>query len=124
MNPNILYLFNKVSIEADKSTHHKVSIGAILVNKGKIVSRGFNKMRHNVSEHAKWNNSLHAEIDCLLKAPRTKIEGSTLIIYRKLRNGALGLARPCNFCMAAIEEFKVKKIIYTTYDGYREEKIK
>jgi len=124
MKTPILYYLNKAKIKSKKSNHYKVKIGAILVNKGKVVSTGFNKLRHNRHrQYSRWQNSVHAEIDCLLKAGNSA--GGTLYVYRENKNGELAICKPCIFCQILIREKNIKKIIYTTsyYPNYVEEYI-
>ena len=42
----------------------------------------------------------------------------TLYVARKLNSGGCGFARPCPACMEAIKEYGIRKIVYTTNDGY------
>jgi len=119
------YFLDKARQESLKSSY-KYRLGAVLVRKGKIISRGYNKISHNpLKFFRKWDNSIHAEIDCIIKAPYEMVEGSTLYIFRELKTGELAMARPCEFCLAYIHYRKLKKIVYTIseYPGYLEEKI-
>ena len=40
-----------------------------------------------------------------------------------MKKGGLGMARWCPACMAALKSLGIKKICYTTDDGYAEEKL-
>ena len=46
-----------------------------------------------------------------------------LYIYRKCHDRPFGIARPCPSCMAAIKDFGIRDIYYTTNDGYAYEKL-
>ena len=48
------------------------------------------------------------------------IDFSKVEIYthRRRANGSLSMARPCPSCMALIKDLGIKKIWYTTEDGY------
>lgn len=108
----------------------RVKIGAILVYKGKVVSVGWNTVKENPLQK-KYNqlrgfnteihpNSLHAEMMCLLRAKHLDIDfrKASMFIYRNLKNGSLGISRPCPACMKAIQDFDIKNIYYTTGGGF------
>lgn len=107
---------NIARLESYTSSHLKAKIGCVLVRNGNIISSGYNKMRHTSNNYSRWDNSLHGEVDCLLKALKKGIEikNSTLYIFRETRNGKPALCRPCEYCFSMIEELKVKRIVYTT----------
>ena len=67
----------------------------------------------------------HAEVNLLRKIRFLDIDFSrvSVYIYRELKNGELGMARCCPACMAALKSLGIKKICYTTDDGYAEERI-
>jgi deoxycytidylate deaminase len=103
--------------ESLKSEHHLARVGAILVRQGKIISRGFNKIRHNKEENSRWTNSLHAEIDCLKKIPIEKRKGCSLYIYREDRKANLANSMPCFYCLKTIIGSRLKFIVFTTSNG-------
>jgi tRNA(Arg) A34 adenosine deaminase TadA len=43
--------------------------------------------------------------------------------YRELKNGSLSLSRPCESCLAFMKQLGIKRIYYTTPDGYAEERL-
>lgn len=46
---------------------------------------------------------------------------AVLYLYRENKLGELAMCRPCKECMSFIRACAIKKIYYTTYDGYAEE---
>lgn len=56
---------------------------------------------------------LHAEIHCLLKAPREKISQSHMYVFRFTKDGNLAISKPCIACMKVIKKFGVKHITYS-----------
>ena len=60
---------------------------------------------------------LHAEIQAILKAKDKQTEKIT--IYRIDKFGNKRNAKPCPICMEAIKAFGIKKITYTTDNGYK-----
>ncbi|MBF84832.1 MAG: hypothetical protein CL489_10265 [Acidobacteria bacterium] len=56
----------------------------------------------------------HAEISCLTNCD----ECDTLLVLRLTRDGALANAKPCNICFAKILESGVKRVYYSTKNGF------
>lgn len=84
---------------------NEVPVGALIVNKGKIIAKAFN--RKNID-----NNSLfHAEIICLQKA------------YKKLNRWNLYdcdmyiTLEPCSMCKFLIEESRICNVFYILDQG-------
>lgn len=44
-----------------------------------------------------------------------------IYVYRALKSGKRAKARPCAACMCALKDLGLRKIFYTTDDGYCEE---
>lgn len=67
----------------------------------------------------------HAEVNIFRKIRYLDIDFSrvSVYIYRETKNGNLGMARCCPACMEALKSLGIKKICYTTDEGYAEEKI-
>lgn len=63
--------------------------------------------------------SLHAEVSCLT----TDGDCDTLVVVRKLSDGTLANARPCNLCLAKIVESGVKEVYFSTEDGFKRMRI-
>ena len=65
---------------------------------------------------------VHAEVSVLAKALKewnpyfntSNLDGFTLYIARVLKDGTPALAKPCPGCLAAITEFNIKHVEYTT----------
>lgn len=82
----------------------EVPIGAVIVQNGKIIARGYNK------RETKKNALLHAEIDAINKACR-KLGGWRLPdceIYVTLE--------PCPMCMGAIISARIDRLYFGAYD--------
>ena len=69
------------------------------------------------------SSGLHAEMMCLLGLKDMDIDYSKvkLYIYREDQNGNLSNCRPCPACMELIDRLGIKKIYYTTENGYATE---
>lgn len=116
--PGLMRLARTVSMDSD-CLHH---LGAIIVNKGRPISTGFNKNR----THPKYKtHTIHAEMVAIDKLIKTmgedSLKGTTILIYREKKKKAgkrqplfPALAKPCEYCQKRIEEVGIETIIYTT----------
>lgn len=129
----------EASMNATYTGSHRFSpmIGAVAIYKGSIVATAWNtnktsplQARYNVYRfQADTPSKVHAEC-ALVQKLRWKFGDSIdwskvyIYLYREYRDGSLGPSRPCSSCMAMLRELGIKKIYYTTEDGYAEEKFK
>ena len=113
-------------------------IGAVAVYKGSIVATACNtnktsplQAKYNVYRFRDSNtlDKAHAEM-VLIQKLRWKFGDSIdwskvhIYLYREYKDGSLAPSRPCPSCMAMLKDFGIKCIMYTTEDGFAEEKIK
>ena len=129
----------EASMRATYTGSHRFSpmIGAVAIYKGSIVASGWNSNKTSPLQ-AQYNiyrftentpNKIHAEI-ALIQKLRWKFGDSIdwtkvhIYLYREYKNGTLAPSRPCESCMALLREIGIKKIYYTTDNGYAEEKFK
>lgn len=63
--------------------------------------------------------NFHAEIECL-KLFRSNVlkYPLDLIVIRSLKSGQLGMAKPCSNCLPVIQEYGVRYVYYSNYEGY------
>lgn len=130
--------FSRAASVSALSDYRKFNVGCVAVDHGRVLSVGFNttkthpaQKRYNQFRDIVEGNcdgtihhSLHAEIMCLnglSPADKSRADHIKLYIYRQRRDQPHGLARPCKACMAAIREFGIRHIYYTTNDGYASE---
>lgn len=107
---------------SEKSDHHSHHLGCVIVNKNSVISVGFNQLKtHSKSPHK--YKMLHAEISALLGNTYRELKGCTAYIYREHRSGEKALAKPCPSCEIALKEAGIKKVCYTTEEGYKEERL-
>ena len=90
--------FNKLLNKCNKNGD--VPVAAVIINKDKIIARGFNK------RHKDKNILAHAEIDAINKANKRlkRWNLSDCEMYVTLK--------PCTMCEAVIRQAKIKKIYY------------
>lgn len=111
---------------------HNFQIGCVIVDKHRIISSGFNS---NTKGHPIQANldkkmfkcesvgKLHAEARALIPLLKSNIDLSRAIIYtyREHKDGTLAMARPCDRCLQLIKSAGIKRIRYTTNEGYSSE---
>lgn len=120
-------LFNVARSVAATSRHYKASVGAVVVDNKSILSVGVNgekshplQVKYNIHRFGRDNTAdhlLHAELDAIIKARRQHLPHAAIYVYRVMKDGNVGMSRPCKGCMAAMRDFKIKDVYYTTPDG-------
>jgi deoxycytidylate deaminase len=115
------------------SEHPGEQVGAIIVLRNEIISTGYNR-RKTFPMQAYWAEKAgrpaavypHAEISALHKLSNSqeydvRMSGiGKVYVYRETALG-LGIARPCEICTMALKAFGIKRVFYTTDQGYAEE---
>jgi len=112
----------------------KTHIGCVAIYQKQVVGLGCNCNKTHPTQ--KYYNryrtpsesmlpKLHTEINCINQIKHLDINLSKvkLYIYRIRKDQAYGMARPCPSCMAAIKDFGIRNIYYTTNNGYAHERI-
>lgn len=113
------------------SDYNKIHIGCIAIYNNTIISVGwnqnkthpiqkyYNKYRDFVNDNGTLDK-LHAEIDCISKIQYMDIKWDKvkIFVYREMLDSSIGMARPCEACMAYIKDMGIKNIYYTTADGF------
>lgn len=134
-------LAEKVSKTSD--LEKRIKIGAVIVDKSEVISVGSNRRKSHPLQkllNKKYFSSrfgrlydidpiyqhfnIHAELNAILNAGDRDLNGCSIYVFRRNGNGVISMSRPCKACMAAIKSCGIKKIYYTTKDGYAEETIR
>jgi deoxycytidylate deaminase len=104
---------------AAKSDHPFYRMGAVLVKGNRVISIGLNKHKTNpnqLSHHgAGYAGSIHAELDAMIS---NNTVGCDLYVARIMANGTAGMAKPCQNCMKLCYAYGIKKVFFTTGNGY------
>jgi len=85
--------------------------GCVATINGKVIAKGYNHERTQISFLNQKIFSCHAEIDTIRKIDSKKIKKIKLYIVRTNRNGEFKNSSPCIDCFNYIK--KVKQLIYT-----------
>lgn len=116
-------------------SNHRCKMGCVVVKSHRIISSGHNSATTTHAFQTKIDQKyfncdcagyLHAETDALLPLINSKMDLSqaTIYVYRNMKDGSSGMARPCPRCMGLIKSLGIKRINYSTQDGFAEEIIK
>ena len=132
--------FREAKKESFLSDYEGQHLGAVAVYGDKIIlAKAHNSNKTNTTQYFYNRYRIEQKSNIMSKPPRSHAEVNLLrkirfldidfsrvsvYIYRELKNGELGMARCCPACMAALKSLGIKKICYTTDDGYAEERIK
>ena len=117
-----------------KLSDHRHQLGCVIVQNHHIISSGHNSATkcHRLQAEIDKNffgcecfGPVHAEVDALLPLikNRTDLSSSTIYIFRQHKDGSNATARPCPRCMSLLKKQGIKKVKYTTEDGYASEYI-
>ena len=118
-----------------KLSDHTTQVGCVIVHGHRIISSGCNSVSRHHRLQARidrkhFGNDLsqgavHAEIDALIPLIRKKRDLSCAAVYvfRQRHDGSLAMARPCARCLEVIQKYGIKRICYTTDDGFAIEKL-
>lgn len=124
-----LRYFDVARSVAMTSSYKRIKVGAIVVLKKQIISVGVNSYKtHPLQKYYNKyrdipddsNHTLHAEMEAILRVPKDLgLEDAILYSYREHPlTHQLANSRPCPSCMALIKSKGVRKLCYTTEDGY------
>lgn len=96
-------------------------LGSCLIHKKQIVSVKANsaKTHPKLVKFTKYP-FLHSESNAILSYGLDNCEGCSLYVVRILRNEELAMAKPCDTCQELIKHVGIKKVFYTTENGYEE----
>jgi deoxycytidylate deaminase len=110
---------------ADCSTHRNYQVGCAVFLKGKLIALGTNNDKTH-PEQFRFGRSVssHAEFLAIKKLKnKNLLNGATLVVCRKLKDGSLAQSRPCELCMPLLLASGVKRVVYSTAEGYKEERL-
>lgn len=121
--------FRAAKAVSELSDHPQHKLGCVIVNKHKIVSSGYNSGTKCHGIQAKLDTErfgvccpgkLHAETSSLLPLIKGDIDLSraAIFVHREHKDGTLAMSRPCPSCQKLIKQAGIKKVYYTSNDGY------
>lgn len=113
-------------------SNHRCKMGCVVVSGHRIISSGRNSATKTHAIQTKVDTRyfgcdcagyLHAETDALIPLMNSRMDLSraAVYVYRRMGDGSSGMARPCPRCMGVIKSLGIRKINYSTPDGFAEE---
>lgn len=111
MEPPLSIFLRRAKKESEKSVFPRFKVGAVLVRKGKVISRGHNRNKFDRLWGSGFSKTVHAESSAIRDALNrvNDLSGCTIYIYR--RNGLL--SRPCDCCMNHLISLGIRKIVFS-----------
>lgn len=103
------------AVRQSKKVRFCFKLGAVVFNKDRIVSAGYNRA-FCVGESVQ---SDCAEVLAIKKAPSQLLDGADLLVCRVRSSGTFGMAKPCPRCQSLIEKVGIRKVLYSTPDGWK-----
>lgn len=111
-----MHKFLKQAIDEAVKSKHKQRVGAIIFDKSKIVSRGYNQsarsVKHLKKKFQRWPGTVHAEVAAIVTS-KTNLKNLSMLVVRINSKNQLRLARPCRWCQMYLEYVGIKKIYYS-----------
>lgn len=102
-----------------KSTH-RIPMAAIAVAGHRVLSRGTNRLSTHPAQVGRLDRidephsiSIHAELAATLCSYKHNLNGATLYLARRLKDGSLGIAKPCEVCYRIIKAYGFDKVVYS-----------
>ena len=94
---------------------------SLIVKGGRILSYGINKpfpnqFALNYAQHGGWQT--HSECDAIYQARKSNLVGATIYNCRVTKNGNIEISKPCPGCTQMLEEYGIKKVVFTTTSGF------
>lgn len=107
----------EVAISEALKSVHKQKVGCVIYNNKGIISKSHNSplksRRHLHPKFQRWPNSIHAEMDAIIKS-RSSLNGKIMLVLRVNKNGDFRISKPCQHCMKYIEHVKIRFVHYST----------
>lgn len=89
---------------------YKKRMGSIVVFRGKVVGKGFNKVH---STGIPRLDGKHAELGALNNTTAKYRKNSVVYVCRLTKDGEIAFAKPCQSCQTVMKKMKVKYVWYS-----------
>jgi deoxycytidylate deaminase len=109
----------KIAIKEAEKSNFKHRHGCVIFKNSKIISTGFNEIRHCWKldrKYKKWVNSLHAEQKAIIFS-ETSLRRCSLLVVRINKKGNLVNSKPCKLCIGFITDVGISKVYYSDCFG-------
>lgn len=110
----------ELAIQLAHKSDDRFRLGCVIAQKNRPVALGFNSMNKTDPKTQSKYNFRHAESHAIIGTPENLLTNSSLYVARIGARGRLLLAKPCEYCQRLIDESKIKRVYYSTEDGWVE----
>lgn len=122
---------------AEMSSFRRARVGCVVALRGRILSAGFNG-RKTHPRQLRYNRyrsfqdldgdvpaQLHAEVAALVQIENEDIDWRKVevFVYRLRRDQPYGMAAPCPACRQYMKDLGVRRVWYTTQDGFASQEV-
>lgn len=94
---------------------------SFITNGNTIIAWGCNNTSRTHPVAARYSDYpyIHSELAAILAAPVRPVElrEYDLINLRVMRDGSLGMAKPCRYCRRLLQDFQFKSVFYSNNEG-------
>ena len=106
----------RASLQSELRSRH----GSTLVRAGRALAVGFNEDRYFRQVGPVRENywTLHSELAATLALTVSELAGADVYNYRETRTGERADSAPCDLCQRVLTALGIKRVFYTTYEGY------
>ena len=110
-----IYNVIEEAIRQSQKTKYVFRLGAVIYNRHRIISAGYNRV---YSRGGYDNQGNCAEVLAIKKAPRELLKNACMLVCRVNNSGTFGMAKTWLRCEKLIIKSGIKKVIYSTPDGW------
>ena len=103
-------VFKDEAINQCGKSSYKQRLGAVVIYKGKIVGKGFNKVMGTGKIRT---DGFHAEIEAINNSPAVYRKNSIVYVCRVNKSGDIVMAKPCHACETILRKLGVKYVWYS-----------
>jgi len=120
----LIALARRISYQSDFMQKH----GAVLSKGSTVINTAYNKNKFSsFAMRFKKENSkfatVHAELGAILNIDKKHTEGGTIYVVRTNKPQKLRMSKPCDMCEAALRWVGIKKVVYSTNEGFKKYKL-
>lgn len=111
------------AIRQAQRSEFRQRLGAVIFKGSRILGAGYNRVgaSQNRLKTTHWPDSIHAEVDALLDAlrrhPASELRGADILVIRLKKDGAFGLALPCEHCYTTLVNTGIRRIYFSDNNG-------
>ena len=107
----------KLAIKEASLSQARCKHGAVVTRGGSVLGKGRNTYKTHATRGRGPLRTLHAEAACIRDAERRGINLRGATIYVARTGNKSQMSRPCLDCQQMIEDYGIRKVVYTDETG-------